>query len=330
MDKIKVGIIGLGRVGALRYDLLSKDDRFDVVAVCDTKDALLAKYSHDVRVYSNYKYLLRNDVDAVFVCVPHTLTPKISIEALKRGLHVFLEKPPGVFLADAKAIKSYINNNQKVQVGFNHRYMTHVCAAKAYASPKDILWMKGTYGRTTMSGEQEQWREIKALGGRGILISQGLHMIDLMRMFAEDEFPNVYAIVKHYQGKWNEDNVMILMESAHGISAMMHSSCVIGKNTFQLEIKCKRRTVKINGLGMSSTKSYGYPDEITILDEEDECFIGNPPACTTYFGDNNSWKWEIDNFARAILNNDPIQNNIDSAIKTMEIVEEVYKYDNSN
>lgn len=174
MNKINVGIIGYGKMGHLRErDILTNQD-YNLICKSDT----------NIKTdYSDYKEMVKNEkLDAIFVCVPHTLLKDINIYCLNKGLHVFSEKPPGITLSDTLEMKAAaIKSGKKLAFGFNHRYHCHV--KKAFEEiQKDkygkIMWMTGIYGKAQL----ENWRQNKELGGRGILLSQGIHLLDIMRI----------------------------------------------------------------------------------------------------------------------------------------------------
>ena len=93
--KKKVGIAGYGVVGKRRRQFIDAHPYFQTVAVCDR--TLLGEGSFDdgVRHYTNYKPLLNEDLDVLFVCLTNDIAPEVTIAGLNNGLHVFCEKPPG-------------------------------------------------------------------------------------------------------------------------------------------------------------------------------------------------------------------------------------------
>ena len=102
MEKIRLGIIGMGNMGSVHFRNVAegKSPSAEVTAVCDIdpkKIADTAKYG-SVRFFANYKEMLDSGtVDAVLIAVPHYDHPPIAMECFKRGIHVLTEKPAGVF-----------------------------------------------------------------------------------------------------------------------------------------------------------------------------------------------------------------------------------------
>jgi predicted dehydrogenase len=97
MARVRVGIVGLGLIAQVAHmpSLRRLRERFEVTALCDLSQSALAfgrESFPDAAVTSDWRELLDLGVDAVMVLTPGSHAP-IAIEAAKRGLHVFAEKP---------------------------------------------------------------------------------------------------------------------------------------------------------------------------------------------------------------------------------------------
>ena len=122
--KLRVGIAGYGIVGSRRRVHIDQHPALRTVAVCDQKSPTLTTKQDDLRYHPDYEKLLKEDLDILFVCLPNYLASEVTIAGLKRGLHVFCEKPPGRDLHD---IKNVIQTEKEcpglvLKYGFNHRY----------------------------------------------------------------------------------------------------------------------------------------------------------------------------------------------------------------
>ena len=315
---MNIGIIGSeGVIGKRRADIISKEYPRAKLSLFDTCNT---------QWYNNYKEFLNGvDLDAVFVCVPHTVTPEIVEYALNKGLHVFAEKPPGVCLDDVVRMQKALNGNKdlKLKFGFNHRHYHHIAKAKSVIDNGklgEVQWMRGLYGKVDF----ENWRANQELAGHGILVSQGIHLIDLFRYLTGDEFTKVKSICSNFQGKWYEDNVFALMESEGGRSAFLHSSCLMGKNTFNIMIGMEKGYIHINGL-FTRSKSFGFPEICSIATNSNTTFYGNPTEEVYKYGKDISWLTEIKEFFDCIRNDKPVQNGtIYDAYEVMSVVEKIY------
>lgn len=269
------------------------------------------------------------DIDIACICVPHNKTIPIAIDCLDTGCHVFAEKPPGTCLDDVKQLQSVMHEHPelKVKFGFNHRYYSHIQKAHSIIYNGDfgeVLWMRGIYGKAHL----ENWRSNKELAGHGILLSQGIHMLDLMRYLSSDEFIVNDALMRNEEyADGIEDNVFVLMRSkAKHIDASIHSSSILWDNTFSLHIGLAEGLIKIEGLNTSS-RSFGFPEEIRILDSRGKHYYGCPPEDVYYYGIDTSWQEEVDEFVYAIHNKKPIKHGtIHDAVAVMKLIEDIYGY----
>lgn len=333
VDTIRVGIVGLGHMGQIRAREISRHPAMELIAGCDPNPAAADVFPNLV-FSQDYRDVLDAGIDAVFVCTPNRYTPEVTIAALDGGKHVLCEKPPGRFLSDIEAIiaAEERNPNCKLKFGFNHRYHAGVQEAKriiASGRLGRILWVRGVYGKSGGSGFENSWRNTKEVGGGGILLDQGIHMLDLFRLFCGD-FVEVKSMVT--SAYWNfevEDNAFALLRDELGRIAMLHSSSTQWKHRFNLEIYLSEGYLSINGI-LTSSRSYG-DETITVARRRfDEGFaIGKPREEVIYFDTDPSWEMEVTDFASCIQDDLPVTvGTSDDALKAMQLVYAIYRDDN--
>ena len=100
MANLRVGIAGFGIVGKRRKNVLQKQDGVEVVAVCDSDPKQLLNPESGITFYNDYKSLFEENLDILFVCLTNNIAATVTKDALRRGLHVFCEKPPGMNMDD--------------------------------------------------------------------------------------------------------------------------------------------------------------------------------------------------------------------------------------
>jgi predicted dehydrogenase len=122
--KYKVGIAGYGIVGERRKKFIEINPNLNLVAICDKLKEKEAEIEDNISFFTDYKDLLNLDLDIIFVCMTNDIAPEVTVNSLKKGLHVFCEKPPGRNVTDIEEVIKAENNskNQILKYGFNHRY----------------------------------------------------------------------------------------------------------------------------------------------------------------------------------------------------------------
>ncbi|AXE61698.1 Gfo/Idh/MocA family protein [Candidatus Thioglobus sp. NP1] len=332
--KLKVGIAGYGVVGKRRRECVDQNKFLEIIAVCDQIFQDEVSIVDGVRRYKNYKKLLEEDLDILIVCLTNDIAPEVTIAALNLGIHVFCEKPPGRNVSDIIQVIDVEkkNPNLKLMYGFNHRYHHSVQdALKLVHSGElgNIINIRGVYGKAKLiTFNQPDWRTKREVSGGGVLLDQGIHMIDLIRLFG-GEFESIHSFVSNSHWGHNvEDNAYALMKTSDGIVAMMHSSATQWRHRFNLDINLEKGSVILGGI-LSGTKSYGA-ETLTVVKADPENDLGDPMEQITRYNKDPSWSTEIDEFIKCIIEDKVVINGTsDDALQTMKLVYEIYYADSS-
>ncbi len=272
-----------------------------------------------------------DQADAVFVCTPNNVTADLCVEALRRRKHVFCEKPPGRSWEDFCRIASAAAETpgRTLVFGFNHRLHPSVQSAKALldeGSLGEVLYVKGTYGKSGGARYRESWRNNPEVAGGGILLDQGIHMLDLFQLFV-GPLAVVDAVLTDSFWKCGvEDNAFVLLKSHGGVPAFLHSSATLWKHTFRIEIGCGNGYLIASGF-LSKTGSYGREQLVIGKRQfEDEALaLGNPREEIIHFDRDESWDREVNEFVAAIQEGRPARHGIlDEARQVMQLIQEVY------
>jgi predicted dehydrogenase len=326
--QLRVGIAGYGVVGKRRRQFIDIHPMLRTVAVsdrCFTGDGVLPD---GVKHYRTFQRMLEAErLDMLFVSLTNDVAAEATIAGLERGLHVFCEKPPGRDLADVARIIAAERDHPalKLKFGFNHRYHDSVRDALAVVRNGElgtIINLRAVYGKSAIINFTSDWRTKRSIAGGGILLDQGVHMVDLLRLFA-GEFSEIHSFVSNRH--WNhdvEDNAYALMRTADGKIAMLHSSATQWRHRFSLDITLQRGALILSGI-LSGSKSYGA-ETLTVVraDEKDQ---GDPREETTRYNRDNSWHDEIVDFADSVLRARPvIEGSSQDALETMRLVYRIY------
>jgi predicted dehydrogenase len=327
-DELRVGVAGYGVVGKIRRRFADEHPHMRTVAVCDEKIAEPYTAEDGVRCWSHYHELLDEDLDALFVCMPNYIAAEVTIAGLERGLHVFCEKPPGRDLGDIVRVREAEARHpgRRLMYGFNHRYHDSVREAKRIIDSGElghIIDMRGVYGKSKIISFASDWRTKREYAGGGILLDQGIHMVDMMRLFAGDDFTTVNSFVSNtYWHHDVEDNAYALMRTDAGVVAMLHSSATQWRHRFHLDITLSRGAIVLAGL-LTNSKSYGAETITVVYPDKDDA--GDPREQMTRYNRDNSFRDEVFDFADALVHGKAVDHGSSlEALKTMELVYRIY------
>jgi len=194
MEKVKIGVIGLGWFGQKHCEVLSGIPQVELYALCTRTESRLKELAErfDVKhTYTDYNDLLANpDVEAVSIVTMWDQHAAPTLAALAAGKHVFVEKPMASTVADCEAMVKAANASDKCfMVGHICRFNPRYATAKQEISEGKIGEVVSMYAR----------RNIPASVGEGVLskigpiIGDGVHDTDLMLWYTGFKVKTVYA-----------------------------------------------------------------------------------------------------------------------------------------
>jgi len=315
-------------MGKIRAQAIEQSNQGNVVAVFDTDRTNPCPY----KAYPSPEDIFSDpQIDAVFICTPNYQIAPLCIAALKAGKHVFAEKPPAlnaqeiIIVRQAEALCK-----KKLMYGFNHRHHGSIQKMKSIIESNEmgkILWMRGRYGKEIDAAYFDGWRANPQLAGGGIMLDQGIHMLDLFIHFA-GEFDEIYSLVSNLFWKMEglEDNVFSIMRNnTSGICASLHSTMTQWRYLFSLEIFLERGALILNGL---KTSSGAYGDEnLAIKHNPNNNQRGEfeSEQQITYHVD-ESWNIEVNSFFNSIIQDTDIRlGNSNDALHLMRAIDKIYE-----
>jgi len=332
MKKLKVGIAGYGVVGKRRHECIDRCGGMNVVAVCDRVFEGAETLPNGTRCFTNYQHLLEQPLDVLIVCLTNDIAAEVTSAGLRRGLHVFCEKPPGRSVQEILDVIAIEKETKgiKLMYGFNHRYHDSVVdAVKILRGGElgNIINIRGVYGKAKLiTFNQPDWRTRREIAGGGVLLDQGIHMVDLMRLFAGD-FSEVHSFISNSHWGYDvEDNAYALMRTQTGIVGMLNSSATQWRHRFHLDINLDRGSLILGGI-LTGTKSYGA-ETLTVVQADPDNDRGDPRETVTRYNRDSSWDSEIGVFSDCILQDLPVtQGSSLDALQTMRLVFQIYHAD---
>lgn len=249
MNKIKLGIAGLGRSGwGIHATAVQQlPELFEVAAAMDLDEKRRqdAAQTFGAQTYDDFSQLVNDpNVEAVVVATPNFLHTANAIEALEAGKHVICEKPFGLSSADADQMIAAAKKADKFVVPFqNRRFEPH------FQKVKKII-ESGILGEIVLIriawhsfSRRWDWQTLREFGG-GQLLNTGPHMVDHGLQLlggADDEMPEIYADLRNVLSSGDaEDHAKIVLRGSSGptVDLELSTACafaqdrwlVMGKN----------------------------------------------------------------------------------------------------
>lgn len=285
MDKVRIGVVGLGNMGSshVKNILEGKVPNGVIGAVCDIDEAKLAKYPN-LKTYKDSAEMIRSgDVDAVILATPHYFHTTIGIDALNNGIHVLTEKPISVHKADAQRLIDAHNAHPELVFAamFNQRTDPHYIKIKELVEKGELgtirrtNWIITDWFRTEAYYRSGGWRATWAGEGGGVLLNQCPHNLDLFQWICG--MPTAVTAIGGI-GKYHdievEDEVTALFEYGNGATGVFVTTTAEAPGTNRLEIvgdkgklvneggslKFVRNETPMDEFSKTTSSSFGRPE----------------------------------------------------------------------
>ena len=323
---MNVAIIGCGLIGQKRAKSLGSAKLVACADVVLARAQAVAKTGGADATSDWQSTVRRDDVDIVLVATTNNGLAEITRCAVEAGKHVLVEKPAARNTRELdQVIQAAERARVQVRVGFNHRYHPALLKAQELfeqGALGEMMFVRGRYGHGGRVGYDKEWRANPALSGGGELIDQGVHLIDLARVFLGD-FTQISGYAHAYFWQMPvDDNGFMLLRTADDKTAFLHVSCTEWKNLFSLEIYGRNAKLHIEGLGGSyGVERLAYYKMLPQM---------GPPETTIWeypMGD-ASWQLEFAEFLEDIRLQRTPSANLHDARATLAIVEKIYAQSN--
>ena len=253
MEKIRLGIIGIGNMGSGHATRIKAGNCPDFVltAVADINPKRLEwaerELGDGVKRFDSAEDMLSSGlIDACIVAVPHYDHPKYVIECLKKGIHVMCEKPAGVYTKQVREMNEEAKKHPDVAFGmmFNqrtncvYRKMRELVQSGKYGQIRRTNWIITDWYRPQAYYNSGSWRATWSGEGGGVLLNQCPHNLDLWQWICG--MPK--KVSAHMQfGKWHdievEDDVSVYCEYPNGATGVFVTTTGDAKGTNRFEIQ---------------------------------------------------------------------------------------------
>jgi predicted dehydrogenase len=291
MDKVRIGIIGMGNIGRFHagYLLEGKVSRVELVAVCSTSPHKLEDYkAKGLKVFGDgHELIASGEIDAVIVATPHYQHTSLGIAAIEAGVHVMVEKPISAHKADAEKLIAAAQAKPEVKFGA----MFQLRAEPRYAKIRQLLeggelgdivrmnWLVTDWFRSNAYYTSSAWRATWKGEGGGVLINQCLHQLDVLQwLLGMPSKVTGHCQLGRFHNIETEDNVSVYLEWPNGATGVFISSTgeLPGTNRFEIagtrgkvvleddKLTFYRNEVLANKWNETSKIGFAKPDMWTI------------------------------------------------------------------
>lgn len=255
MEKIKLGIIGIGNMGSGHAGNIKngKCPEIELAAIADINPERLnwAKeqgYAENISYFATAEEMLDSGIiNSCLIAVPHYDHTKYAIECMKRGIHVMVEKPAGVYTKQVREMNAEAEKHPEVVFGmmFNqrtncvYRKLRELVQSGEYGEIRRTNWIITDWYRPQCYYDSGDWRATWSGEGGGVLLNQCPHQLDLWQWICG--MPVKVESHLHF-GKWHdievEDDVTTYVEYANGATGVFITTTgdAHGTNRFEIQM----------------------------------------------------------------------------------------------
>lgn len=251
MDKVRLGIIGIGGMGTNHLNSITKNlvPNMELTCVADIRKVRLdwAKENLDssIRIFDDGRKLIDSGCcDAVLIATPHYLHPEFVIYALEHGLHAISEKPAGVYTKQVREMNVVAAKSEKTfAIMFNqrtncvYRKLREMIQSGELGKMKRVNWIITDWYRNQSYYDAAGWKATWDGEGGGVLLNQCPHQIDLLQWLCG--MPVKVRAFCH-EGKWHdievEDDVTAYLEFENGATGVFVTTTGDAPGTNRLEL----------------------------------------------------------------------------------------------
>lgn len=195
MKKVTIGIIGAGRIGSLHAKNIINFPGVRLKTISDISGKPLTDWAKGIGieqiVTNNDEIINDEEIDAIFVCSPTDTHADIILAAVKKGKHIFCEKPISLSIGETKAVIEAVKRaSVHLQVGFNRRFDRNFIKVRE-SIQKGVIGKPHILKITTRDPAPPPLEYVKQSGG--LFFDMSIHDFDMARFLINSEVIEVYA-----------------------------------------------------------------------------------------------------------------------------------------
>lgn len=332
MSSANIAIIGFGKMGMLHSGIVNSLPEANLVAVVEPNSTIRNSFDpfmEKVNFYKNTNELFQNEqLDAVFITTPPKSHVSLGLECLERNINFFVEKPLSINSSDCLSLVEAVKGKEFVtMVGFMMRYIPTFRKVKEILSENQLGEVLAYSSRSSVSQlfkKGSGWRYSRKESGGGALITQGIHLVDLLHWYFGDP-KSVCAKTKSYYSKEVEDFCFANVEHQNSICGNINSSWSIdSKRLLEIEIE----------INTSLGSIFVNQDSVKVFSREKTKFFKKgwttfnitelfTPAVIDIGG--THFTLQDQDFIKSVIDKKTIHNDVEHSYLVQKTIDSIYK-----
>ncbi|MCB5286455.1 MAG: Gfo/Idh/MocA family oxidoreductase [Candidatus Cloacimonetes bacterium] len=330
MEKVRIGLIGCGRISKNHLDAVSQIPEAEFVAVCDTvpeKAKRVAEERGITKVYNDHHEMLaKEELDLVSICTPSGMHPEHGVDVANAGVHVLTEKPMAINIAAAdRLIKACDDNHVHLFVVKQNRLNSTMQLLKQaveknrfgriYMAQANVFWQ-----RPQAYYDMEKWRGTWEFDG-GAYMNQASHYVDAMYwLLGNVDSVSAYTatMARNIEA---EDTGSAIIHFRNGIIASINVTMLTYPKNFEgsITIIGEKGTAKVGGVAVNKIEKWEFEE---YNDDDRIALDSNYVPPNIYgFGHNPYYRNVVDTLlGRAVPSTDGRDGR-----KSVEIIQAIYR-----
>lgn len=330
MSKVKFVVIGYGHIGKRHAEMVRRNDKSELVAVCD----IIKPSEVDVPYYSSKEELYNSEefknAEVVNICTPNGIHSEIALECIERDKHVVVEKPMGLSKKNCEdVIYSALRHHKQVFCVMQNRYSPPSEWLKSVLDQKLLgeiymVQVNCYWNRDERYYKPGNWHGDKELDG-GTLYTQFSHFIDIMYWLFGD-IHNIKAKIRDFNHQeltdFEDSGIVTFDFDQGGMGVLNFSTAVYNQNLeSSLTIIGEKGSIKVGGQYMNEV------EYCNIKDYEMPTLAPSNPANDygAYKGSAANHNYVIENVVDTINGSSQITTNALEGLKVVDIIERIYQ-----
>lgn len=314
-DPLRLGIIGLGNIGRQHIEHIRSGAVANcVVAAVSARGSVALEGLDGALYFADFRELIDSGYcDAVLVATPTMSHLEIGLYALSKGLHVLMEKPMGLSVAEGEQLLNAASSDQVFGLMLNQRVSPVFCKMKEILGLGELgelqrsHWTMTNWFRPEVYFQVSDWRATWRGEGGGLLLNQCIHNIDILQWLC-----GVPVSVEGFCGfgKFHdievEDEATAHFQYSNGATGVFIGSTGEAPGVNRLDIVGDKGMLSFDGKRLLHTRNTPGTAQFNV---ETRDMFGQPESDTTDItptGDPNQHAQLIENFVDAITKAEPL------------------------